>query len=119
MTFNLRTNLFGMIVLPEPCWETARLTTIQDSLAVLSTKDGETWTWVRRDASWSVAFKTKIGQDLGGAQSKLVDFNGTFGIVGMEMCAQSIQLLGMSTSYEEKQPSFLEGIKTGEITQLH
>lgn len=160
MTFDLSTNLFGMIALPEPCWETTRLTTIQGSLAVLSTKDGETWTWVRRDASWSVAFKTKIGQDLGGinrvlklkangdmlfstwctelhskvsidkthfqvythetgAQSKLVDFDDTFGIVGMEMCAQSIQLLAMMTSCEEKQPSFLDGIKTGEITQLH
>ncbi|CAH1426643.1 unnamed protein product [Lactuca virosa] len=159
MTFDLSTNLFGMIALPEPSWETARLTTIQGSLAVLSTRDGETWTWVRRDASWSVAFKTKIGQDLGGinrvlklkangdmlfstwctefhskvsiekthfqvythetgAQSKLVDFDGTFGIVGMEMCVQSIQLLGMRTSCEEKQPSFLEGKKTGEIMDV-
>ncbi|KAI3790408.1 hypothetical protein L2E82_03418 [Cichorium intybus] len=71
MTFDLSTNVFGMIALPELGWETARLTTIQGSLAVLSTKLDDYWMWVRRDGSWFVVFRLNRKQIWGGKERVL------------------------------------------------
>ncbi|CAH1426663.1 unnamed protein product [Lactuca virosa] len=64
LTFNLSTHVFGMIPLPEPFWTARGLTTLQGSLAVISTNYNEydSWIWVRRDDSWSVIFKSKENQ---------------------------------------------------------
>ncbi|XP_023772206.1 F-box protein At1g52495 [Lactuca sativa] len=59
LTFDLSTDVFGRISLPEPSWEKRRVTTIQGSLAVISTKGDKSWIWIRRDASWSVVYKLK------------------------------------------------------------
>ncbi|XP_023750115.1 putative F-box protein At3g16210 [Lactuca sativa] len=66
LTFNLSTHVFGMIPLPGPTWEwlTTRITTIQDSLALISYGMDVDDTWIRvwRDASWSVVFKLGTGK---------------------------------------------------------
>ncbi|CAH1426645.1 unnamed protein product [Lactuca virosa] len=49
----------------QPSWETRRVTNIQGSLAVISTKGDKSWIWIRRDASWSVVYKlekNKVGE---------------------------------------------------------
>ncbi|KAI3753739.1 hypothetical protein L2E82_25800 [Cichorium intybus] len=61
LTFDLSTHVFGIIPLhgpPRHSFSTG-LTTIQDSLALISygTDIDDTWIWVWRDASWSVVFK--------------------------------------------------------------
>ncbi|KAI3509834.1 hypothetical protein L1887_25357 [Cichorium endivia] len=66
LTFDLSTHVFGIILLPghpRHSFKT-RLTTIQDSLALISygTDVDDTWIWVWRDASWSVVFKLGTGQ---------------------------------------------------------
>lgn len=57
---------FGMIPLPGPTWDwlTTRITTIQDSLALISYRMDVDDTWIRvwRDASWSVVFKLGTGK---------------------------------------------------------
>ncbi|KAJ0691900.1 putative F-box domain-containing protein [Helianthus annuus] len=63
MTFDLSSEVFSTIDLPEPHWETNGVTIIKGSLAVISTnRHGRSWIWVRREynnfvASWSRAFE--------------------------------------------------------------
>ncbi|KAI3497499.1 hypothetical protein L1887_40155 [Cichorium endivia] len=76
LTFNLSTDIFGIIALPllEPSW-LCELTTIQGSLAVVSTNGRDNCIWVMReyndDASWSVVFKSKENQFQGYLQRVL------------------------------------------------
>ncbi|CAI9265492.1 unnamed protein product [Lactuca saligna] len=122
LTFDLSTDAFGMISLPEPSWGTIRVTTIQGSLAVISTKGDKCWIWIRRDASWSVVYKlkkTKVGNVMEvlqlnnnfdlllrtysaklhvynpktGAGSRLVDFKPASYIDDIVLFVESLQLL--------------------------
>ncbi|CAI9295094.1 unnamed protein product [Lactuca saligna] len=66
LTFDLSNHVFGMIPLPGTVWEwlTTRITTIQDSLALISYRMDVDDTWIRvwRDASWHVVFKLGTGK---------------------------------------------------------
>ncbi|KAL7593413.1 hypothetical protein Lser_V15G35176 [Lactuca serriola] len=66
LTFDLSTHVFGMIPFPglAPDWLTTRLTTIQDSLALICYRMSidDSWILVWRDASWSVVFKLGTGK---------------------------------------------------------
>ncbi|KAI3753737.1 hypothetical protein L2E82_25798 [Cichorium intybus] len=66
LTFNLSTHVFGIIPFPGPLSHcvTTRLTTFQDSLALISynVDVDDTWIWVWRDASWSMVFKLGTGE---------------------------------------------------------
>nr|KAJ0198319.1 hypothetical protein LSAT_V11C700383320 [Lactuca sativa] len=66
LTFDLSTHVFGMIPFPGSALDrlTTRLTTIQDSLALISYRMDVDDTWIRvwRDASWSVVFKLGTGK---------------------------------------------------------
>ncbi|KAL7602618.1 hypothetical protein Lser_V15G23746 [Lactuca serriola] len=118
LTFDLSTHVFGMISLPEPNWETRHVTTIQDSLAVISWKHDQSWIWIRREASWSVVYKfvegvmgvlqlsnnydllvrtygktLQIYNSKTGARSELVGFNDVFYRDDIVLCVESLQLL--------------------------
>ncbi|KAJ0691891.1 putative F-box domain-containing protein [Helianthus annuus] len=58
MTFDLSSEVFSTIELPEPSWKTRLVTVIKGSLAVISTKPDYSMIWVMREynniASWSV-----------------------------------------------------------------
>ncbi|KAJ0829850.1 putative kelch-type beta propeller, F-box associated interaction domain-containing protein [Helianthus annuus] len=59
LTFDLSSEVFSTIELPEPSWETNHVTIINGSLAVLCSKHYDKWIWVRSNTigSWSVAYK--------------------------------------------------------------
>ncbi|GJZ29186.1 F-box/kelch-repeat protein-like protein [Tanacetum coccineum] len=61
MTFDLSTQVFGTIMLPEPNWRTVQVTRIKGCLGVISSKHGTTCIWVRRKDDntpyWSLDFK--------------------------------------------------------------
>ncbi|KAF5763082.1 putative F-box domain-containing protein [Helianthus annuus] len=65
LKFDLSSEVFSKIELPEPSWETSAVTVIKGSLAVFSSEPDQenSLIWVMRDysnpASWSVAFKLK------------------------------------------------------------
>ncbi|MFS8014501.1 putative F-box domain-containing protein [Helianthus anomalus] len=67
MTFDLSSEVFSTIELPEPSWETNTVTVIKGCLAVVSSsssKDNDSRIWVRTAAaaSWSLAFKLDTRQ---------------------------------------------------------
>ncbi|XP_076906386.1 F-box/kelch-repeat protein At3g06240-like [Bidens hawaiensis] len=70
LKFDLSSEVFSMIELPKPSWETSVVTVIKGSLAVFSTesKHKNSWIWVMREysnpASWSVAFKLELTMNL-------------------------------------------------------
>ncbi|KAI3698882.1 hypothetical protein L2E82_42776 [Cichorium intybus] len=129
MTLDLSTHVFGMIDLPKPTWETLNLSTIQGSLAVSSTLIVDTWIWVRRDASWSLVFRSKTNQVRGvnkalqltnngdllldtfddefqvynpktGARSTLVNFSDGSLLFEMNPHVETLQLLQIGTACE-------------------
>ncbi|KAL4554592.1 hypothetical protein LXL04_037186 [Taraxacum kok-saghyz] len=64
LTFDLSTNVFGMIPLPGVIWNWMSTTalTIQGCLALVcySYRLDESWVWVWKDASWSMVYKLNI-----------------------------------------------------------
>ncbi|KAI3715073.1 hypothetical protein L6452_22040 [Arctium lappa] len=83
MTFDLRTEVFGKISLPEPSWETRQLTIIKGSLAVISGECDNSWIWVRNQhnnvSSWSLFFKLRTLPFEGGVDKVLqLTTNGDF-----------------------------------------
>ncbi|KAJ0453930.1 putative F-box domain, galactose oxidase/kelch, beta-propeller, F-box associated interaction [Helianthus annuus] len=60
LAFDLSSEVFSTIELPEPSWETTVVTIIKGCLAVISSKDDNCRIWVMRDynkiASWYVAY---------------------------------------------------------------
>ncbi|XP_024978952.1 F-box/kelch-repeat protein At3g23880-like [Cynara cardunculus var. scolymus] len=65
MSFDLSTEVFGTIPLPEPSWEVTQLTIIKGYLAVVTNEGSDSWIWLRREynnvASWSRDLKLNTG----------------------------------------------------------
>ncbi|KAD4584413.1 hypothetical protein R6Q59_036721 [Mikania micrantha] len=64
MTFDLSSEAFSTIGLPEPSWETSVVTIIKDCLAVISSKCGKSKIWVKKEydntntnTAWCVAYR--------------------------------------------------------------
>ncbi|KAJ0453788.1 putative F-box domain-containing protein [Helianthus annuus] len=127
MTFDLSSEVFSTIELPEPSWETNTVTVIKGCLAVVSSssKDNDSRIWVRTAAaaSWSLAFKLdtrqpvlSINGDLvfsrcysskgildyhdpeTGVPSRLVNLTNSSYVDGMITYIESLELLHYGTS---------------------
>ncbi|KAJ0453792.1 putative F-box domain-containing protein [Helianthus annuus] len=77
MTFDLSSEVFSTIELPEPSWETDTVTVIKGCLAVVSSSskdvDASSRIWVRNtDAAWSPAFKLDMRQPVQSINSDLM-----------------------------------------------
>lgn len=65
LKFDLSSEVFSRIELPEPSWKTNQVTVIKGCLAVVSLKHDDSWIWMRKEcngsdtvvSSWFVAFK--------------------------------------------------------------
>ncbi|KAI3524278.1 hypothetical protein L1887_02931 [Cichorium endivia] len=127
LTFDLSTQVFGMIPLPDSGPKYKQPTIYQASLAVIAmdADDDYRWIWVRRDASWSLVTKLKKNQVGGriheGLQStnngdsfiqanngfrdhyllatlsKLAGFNAASHVFDIVFYAESLQLLNIGT----------------------
>ncbi|KAJ0647284.1 putative F-box domain-containing protein [Helianthus annuus] len=87
MTFDLSSEVFSTIELPEPSWETDTVTVIKGCLAVVSSSskdvDASSRIWVRNtDAAWSLAFKLDMRQPVQSINGDLV-FSGCYSSKGI------------------------------------
>nr|XP_043638358.1 F-box/kelch-repeat protein At3g06240-like [Erigeron canadensis] len=127
MTFDLSTGVFSTFPLPGRNWDTSQVTIIKGYLAVISSENANTWIWVRKEESWSVAFKFKtieinraykvlqlsangdlllqsliegilVHNPETHAQSRLEKFRGSNRVYVMEKYVEGLGLLHMGTS---------------------
>ncbi|XP_076883321.1 F-box/kelch-repeat protein At3g06240-like [Bidens hawaiensis] len=122
LTFDLSSEVFSTIEVPEPSWETNQLAIINGSLAaaISSKHDDVCRVWVRRNDTntWSVAFKLNNNKhELGdfllnhfpiGAvvykpgTRRFAGLCGSCGVFIMIPCVESLQLLDIGTSCVRK-----------------
>ncbi|KAK1437275.1 hypothetical protein QVD17_03065 [Tagetes erecta] len=128
LRFDLSSEVFSTIELPEPSWKNKEVTIIKGCIAVLSTKDdGRWWIWARNNdtASWSLAFNLNATEHLTfgdllyfsygypekimifdpetEARSRLVHLTDSSRIAHMTTCIESIELLDIGTSRDDEE----------------
>ncbi|KAI3790275.1 hypothetical protein L2E82_03204 [Cichorium intybus] len=131
LTFDLSTQVFGMIELPDPSRKASALTTIKGFLAAIFLTSTNIWIWARRDDSWFRVFKSESNKVQGGltrvlhttsnggllfktftgevlfynpkigAPTRLVNLNDASQIYDVEMCVESLELLDISKVFEQ------------------